>query len=232
LNSRYYNPEIGRFISSDGHIGELGNILSTNMYAYCANNPVMYTDSDGNFAVSIFLICIVVGAVWGGITRGVAAYSDGARDWDLVGQIAIGTVAGAAIGTAVGFVAGMGGLFSVGGFASLGGKFVEDFFAFSTFGTPFGTWEDYAVAYTFGGLSWGLFGKLPSFGGASFDVLVRPFANQLARIGTGRQTGFDSEKYTYDIATRAPTYFIPGPWKSFARGITRGVWDVYRRGLL
>jgi RHS repeat-associated protein len=47
LNSRYYDPEIGRFLSSDGLLGQTGDILSTNMYAYCANNPVMYTDSDG-----------------------------------------------------------------------------------------------------------------------------------------------------------------------------------------
>ncbi|MDY0209164.1 MAG: RHS repeat-associated core domain-containing protein, partial [Bacilli bacterium] len=47
LNSRYYNPEIGRFINADGLLGELGNIQSTNMYAYCANNPVMYSDITG-----------------------------------------------------------------------------------------------------------------------------------------------------------------------------------------
>jgi hypothetical protein len=28
-------------------LGQLGDIQSTNMYAYCANNPVMYTDSNG-----------------------------------------------------------------------------------------------------------------------------------------------------------------------------------------
>lgn len=48
LNSRYYNPQIGRFLNSDGLLGETGDILSTNMYAYCANNPVMYTDRDGH----------------------------------------------------------------------------------------------------------------------------------------------------------------------------------------
>ena len=47
LNSRYYNPETGRFINADGMLGQLGDIQSTNMYAYCANNPVMYTDSTG-----------------------------------------------------------------------------------------------------------------------------------------------------------------------------------------
>ncbi len=64
LNSRYYNPEIGRFISSDGHIGEIGNILSTNMYAYCANNPVMYTDVTGYFMVGVMITSIIVSLVF------------------------------------------------------------------------------------------------------------------------------------------------------------------------
>ena len=34
LNSRYYNPEIGRFINADGLIGQTGDILGHNMYAY------------------------------------------------------------------------------------------------------------------------------------------------------------------------------------------------------
>jgi RHS repeat-associated protein len=47
LQSRYYNPEIGRFISSDGLVGEIGDPVGHNMYSYCGNNPVMYTDSTG-----------------------------------------------------------------------------------------------------------------------------------------------------------------------------------------
>jgi RHS repeat-associated protein len=47
LNSRYYNPAIGRFLNSDGILGQTGNVLSTNMYAYCVNNPVMYSDITG-----------------------------------------------------------------------------------------------------------------------------------------------------------------------------------------
>jgi len=43
LNSRYNDPVIGRFISGDGLLGQTGNFQSHNMYAYCANNPVMYT---------------------------------------------------------------------------------------------------------------------------------------------------------------------------------------------
>jgi RHS repeat-associated protein len=47
LQSRYYNPQNGRFISSDGLLGQQGDILSTNMYAYCENNPVMNIDPSG-----------------------------------------------------------------------------------------------------------------------------------------------------------------------------------------
>jgi len=49
LNSRYYNPEIGRFINADGLIGQTGKTLSHNMYAYTSNNPVMRIDENGYF---------------------------------------------------------------------------------------------------------------------------------------------------------------------------------------
>lgn len=50
LQSRYYNPEIGRFISKDDqsyHEDMTG--AAANLYAYCNNNPVMNVDTDGNY---------------------------------------------------------------------------------------------------------------------------------------------------------------------------------------
>lgn len=47
LQSRYYNPQIGRFISADGILGEVSNLVTQNMYAYAGNNPVMNIDPDG-----------------------------------------------------------------------------------------------------------------------------------------------------------------------------------------
>lgn len=54
LQSRYYNPEIGRFISRDDaqyHEGDTG--VKANLYAYCANNPVMNSDPNGHWIFSI-----------------------------------------------------------------------------------------------------------------------------------------------------------------------------------
>lgn len=49
LNSRYYNPEDGRFITEDTYSGEYSEPSSLHLYAYCQNNPVNNTDPTGNF---------------------------------------------------------------------------------------------------------------------------------------------------------------------------------------
>lgn len=50
LQSRYYNPEWGRFINADSLVGETGELLSHNMFAYCTNDPVNNEDPDGDIA--------------------------------------------------------------------------------------------------------------------------------------------------------------------------------------
>jgi len=45
LQSRYYDPEVGRFINADEQINN--SVLGANIYAYCENNPVIYFDPDG-----------------------------------------------------------------------------------------------------------------------------------------------------------------------------------------
>ena len=48
LKSRYYDPEVGRFISVDGiEYLDPETINGLNLYAYCGNNPVMNVDSNG-----------------------------------------------------------------------------------------------------------------------------------------------------------------------------------------
>jgi len=47
LESRYYNPETGRFINADGLLTASNTVLGNNMYAYTENNPVMGRDYNG-----------------------------------------------------------------------------------------------------------------------------------------------------------------------------------------
>ena len=48
LQSRYYDPAIGRFINADTYTTtDADGLLSTNMFAYCENNPISRFDPTG-----------------------------------------------------------------------------------------------------------------------------------------------------------------------------------------
>lgn len=50
LQSRYYNPHLCRFLSADTFVSTGQGILGYNMFAYCNNNPVLYSDPAGTWA--------------------------------------------------------------------------------------------------------------------------------------------------------------------------------------
>ena len=50
LNTRYYSPELCRFISSDNLVITVGgNVMGYNLFVSCFNNPINLTDSSGNW---------------------------------------------------------------------------------------------------------------------------------------------------------------------------------------
>ena len=51
LQSRYYDPEVGRFINADGYASTGQGILGYNQFAYCLNNPVRFLDDSGSRCV-------------------------------------------------------------------------------------------------------------------------------------------------------------------------------------
>ena len=63
LQSRYYNPETGRFINADGYVSTGQGIVGNNMFAYAINNPISYSDHSGNFAISTAIAIIAAVAL-------------------------------------------------------------------------------------------------------------------------------------------------------------------------
>jgi hypothetical protein len=54
FKSRYYDPEVGRFISEDTYEGTIANPLSLNLYTYCYNDPISYIDPSGHMGIGQF----------------------------------------------------------------------------------------------------------------------------------------------------------------------------------
>ena len=100
VSSRYYDPEIGRWINADALVDQ-NSVLGYNLFAYCRNNPVNMTDTTGN--LPFFAITAAIGAVVGAVVGGVVAAKNGGNVWAGVG---IGATAGALIGTGAGMAAG------------------------------------------------------------------------------------------------------------------------------
>ncbi len=83
LQSRYYDPDTGRFISADGQLNE--GVLGYNMFAYCENNPINGSDPNGDmvwwaaaalggaaFEVASYLIGNAISgqkSTWGGAAK-------------------------------------------------------------------------------------------------------------------------------------------------------------------
>lgn len=96
LQSRYYNPEWGRFLNADNAtiITDTGTISDKNMFAYCGNNPVMRTDENGEFWN--FVIGATVGGLIGGVVAAVTSYQE-TGSVDIL-KVAIGVAGGTASG--------------------------------------------------------------------------------------------------------------------------------------
>lgn len=60
LQSRYYNPEWGRFINTDILAGKVGGLLSHNTFIYGLNNPTNMSDPSGHWSIWDTLLAVVV----------------------------------------------------------------------------------------------------------------------------------------------------------------------------
>ncbi len=68
MGARWYDAELGRWISPDSIVPQAGNPQTLNRYAYANNNPLKYVDSNGHFAIPAFIVIGVgIAVVAGGI---------------------------------------------------------------------------------------------------------------------------------------------------------------------
>ena len=87
LQSRYYNPEVGRFISADVYLSTGQGVIGHNAYAYCGNNPVTRVDDEGEFWNIV--IGAIVGAIVGAVVSAVTQAASGQDiNWAAVGVAA------------------------------------------------------------------------------------------------------------------------------------------------
>jgi len=122
MNARLYDPALGRFLSPDPFVQDPLFSQSFNRYSYCLNNPLIYSDPDGEYAIIDDLIAAVVG---GAVNVIVNAFQGNIHSWgqgfSYFGVGAGGTWAGLYAGpVASGLIIGAGNNFVTQGFGSSG----------------------------------------------------------------------------------------------------------------
>ena len=56
LRARYYQPEVGRFLTRDSYTGEEDEPLSLHLYTYCGNDSVNRIDPSGNVNIVVSIL--------------------------------------------------------------------------------------------------------------------------------------------------------------------------------
>lgn len=108
ISCRYYNPEIGRFISPDtiDVLDVQSDLYDKNLYSYCDNNPVMRADYSGKGWITVGIMAVggviggVIGAVGSAVTQNTLT---GTVNWKSVAVAGVaGFVSGAVAASPLG----------------------------------------------------------------------------------------------------------------------------------
>lgn len=61
MNGRLYDPKLHRFLQTDNYLQDPSNTQNYNSYGYCVNNPLKYTDENGEFFLGTIITAITNG---------------------------------------------------------------------------------------------------------------------------------------------------------------------------
>lgn len=111
MNGRVYDPLMAQFLSPDPYIQSPSSWLNYNRYAYGFNNPLIYTDPDGEWIVPV--IGFIVGAYLGGTASNNWEWNPG--KWDNSASTWMSTIMGGVAGAVGGsYLFGTNGVFAGG----------------------------------------------------------------------------------------------------------------------
>ncbi|SQA93853.1 polymorphic toxin type 23 domain-containing protein [Capnocytophaga ochracea] len=101
MNGRLYDPALHRFLQPDNYVQDPFNTQNFNRYGYCLNNPLLYTDPNGEF----FWAAVIIGAIIGASSYAVSAAINDSWSWGSFGLSVLGGAVGGAVTGALGSTA-------------------------------------------------------------------------------------------------------------------------------
>ena len=105
LGSRYYDPEVGRFVNADDFetlTYQMDSVQGKNLYQYCFNNPINMQDEDGGWPKWVTQVLVGTAVIAAAAVLTVATAGTGTA----LACFAVGALKGAAVGAASGAIGG------------------------------------------------------------------------------------------------------------------------------
>lgn len=222
MNARLYDPYLGRFLSPDNYVQLPDFSQSFNRYSYCLNNPMKYTDPEGNFFIGTILSAVTdfIGNLFNhgfnvsqydwdrtinawridmSMFRGDLGQILNKWTWGIV-QSGIGNTLGHVLNILgqVDDVSHMDGMVALSGITKKGGAFTIGHYSFGPDGYE-ATWKDHLFVHEYGHYLQSL----------DFGPFYIPFIGIPSLVSASGITGLDHNLHWYEVdaSRRGARYF-------------------------